>query len=1175
MAKKPTVINRAARGDIAHASDLLRDIALHIAPSGEPEFFSSLARYLAHSVGATQAYVAEIVDAAAPRARTIAVYAGGAVVPNSERNLADGAGQQVLRAGIYLCRDKVREQFPNDRELELLQAESYVGAALYDSRGQCIGLIAAMSRQPLTPLGQIERTLAVLAARAAAELERRHAHDRVPRLNRLLRAMRAITKTVGRENDAHRVYEETCRVLVEQGGYRMAWVGLLHLSGKVQPAAQSGITGDYLERVRLRHDAGADGQGPTVSALQTGRHAVSTDLTAVPRAPWAEGAYALGCRACAAFPLYKRGRVIGAITLYAAEPGAFEPAETDLLDDLTADVSQTLQALEETATLRGAQEQLHESQRIFSTLLSNLPGMVYRCRNDRDWTMEFVSDGSLDITGYPPSDFVDNRTRSYAQLIVPEDRQRVWDDVQAALSARTPFQLVYRIRTADDVDKWVWEQGRGVYGASGELLSLEGFITDITERKRAEEALRASEERFKSLTELSSDWYWEQDAQLRFTLITHNVDSPVRPPREITLGRRRWELSYYPDMSAADWAPLKGWQEAREPFEDFLIKRRWNGELRYNIVSGVPIFDAAGNFRGYRGTGRDVTERIRAEEEMRKLSSAVQQTADSVIITDRSGSVEYVNAAFEQITGYTRAEALGQNAALIKSGLHEAGFYERMWGVILAGETFRDVFINRRKNGEVYYEEKTISPLRSGEGEITHFIATGKDITDRMQAQERLHYLAHYDALTDLPNRVLFLDRLNQALIRSHWHQCVVAVLFLDLDRFKYINDTLGHDIGDGLLKALTARLQKRVREGDTVARLGGDEFAILLEDISQAEDVSTLAAKLLDVFGQPFVIQGHELYITASIGISLSPNDGSTAAALLKNADTAMYRAKDVGKNNYQYYSADMSAAAFERLTLETSLRRALERQEFLLHYQPQIDLASGRVMGVEALVRWQHPEFGLLGPAHFISLAEENGAIVPIGEWVLRTAMTQAKRWREAGHPELCIAVNVSGRQFNEPNFVETLARLLSDTGLPASALELEITESVIMQNAEKTIERLRVLHEMGLRFAIDDFGTGYSSLSYLRRFPIHTLKIYKSFIRDLTEDGGDAEIVKTIIAMARNLKLEVVAEGVETREQLTFLQAQDCYAAQGYFLSRPLPVERMTERLMESITSPWLAK
>ncbi|MFL6654177.1 MAG: EAL domain-containing protein, partial [Sulfurifustis sp.] len=707
--------------------------------------------------------------------------------------------------------------------------------------------------------------------------------------------------------------------------------------------------------------------------------------------------------------------------------------------------------------------------------------------------------------------------------------------------------------------------------AENVAFALDNFDRN-RERKLAEQALRESEERFKSLTALSSDWFWEQDEEYRFTMLAYSQASTARYPVETVLRRRRWELAIYPDMTDADWAPLKQAQDARQPFQDFLIRgRRPDGQATWSMVSGLPVYDAQGNFKGYRGTGRDVTDRVRAEADMRKLSGAIEQTADCVMITDRDGTIEYVNAAFERTTGYTAAEAVGQKPSMLKSGVHGESFYERLWTAILAGETFSDVFVNRKKDGEVYYEEKTISPLRDSGGRVTHFIATGRDITERMQAQERLQHIAHHDALTGLPNRVLFLDRLNQALLRAQWQKRVVGVMFLDLDRFKNINDTLGHDTGDALLKAMAARLKGCVRASDSVARLGGDEFAVLLEDVAHAEDISTIAGKMLGAFTLPFAIQGHELFISASIGISMYPTDGTTPATLLKNADAAMYRAKDLGKNNYQFYSADMSAAAFERLTLESSLRRALEREEFVLHYQPQIDLTTGDVVAVEALIRWQHPEFGLLAPTQFISIAEETGSIVPVGEWVARKAMVQVRRWREAGMKELRAAVNVSGRQFNEPHFVDMIAHLLEETGLPPDALELEITESVIMKNAEKTVARLRALHAMGVRFAIDDFGTGYSSLSYLRRFAIHTLKVDKSFIRDITADSGDVEIVKTIIMMARGLKLSVIAEGVETREQLVFLKSHGCHAVQGNLVARPLPAERLNERLVSG--RPWL--
>jgi diguanylate cyclase (GGDEF)-like protein len=435
-----------------------------------------------------------------------------------------------------------------------------------------------------------------------------------------------------------------------------------------------------------------------------------------------------------------------------------------------------------------------------------------------------------------------------------------------------------------------------------------------------------------------------------------------------------------------------------------------------------------------------------------------------------------------------------------------------------------------------------------------------------MQAQERLQHMAQHDALTELPNRVLFLDRLKQAVARARWHERLVAVLFVDMDRFKTINDTLGHEVGDKLLQALAERFTASVREGDTVARFGGDEFVVLLDDVASEKDIGVVAQKVLEALAPPFAIDGQDLYITASIGVSLYPNDGEDSTTLLKNADIAMYRAKDLGKNTYQFYSADMSARAFERLTLESSLRHAIERNEFRLYYQPQIDTASGAILGVEALLRWQHPDFGLVSPAEFIPLLEETGLIVPAGDWVLRTACEQLRAWHAAGWPQLRMAVNLSPRQFQTAGLAQSVERVLSTLGCDPGLLELEITESVLLRHTATTLETLEALHALGVRMAIDDFGTGYSSLSYLRRYSIDTLKIDRSFVHDVPDDADDSALASAIIVLAQSLRLDVIAEGVETEAQRDFLRARGCHQMQGYLFSRPLPAADIT-RLLET--------
>ena len=432
-----------------------------------------------------------------------------------------------------------------------------------------------------------------------------------------------------------------------------------------------------------------------------------------------------------------------------------------------------------------------------------------------------------------------------------------------------------------------------------------------------------------------------------------------------------------------------------------------------------------------------------------------------------------------------------------------------------------------------------------------------KAITERTQAN--LYRLAHFDALTGLPNRLLFLDRLSQMMAQANRNERLVAIMLLDLDRFKAINDTLGHTMGDLLLKGVAERLAGCVRGDDTVARLGGDEFIVLLPEIRYIEDAATVARKILNALAQPFPLDGHEIFIGTSIGIALYPFD-EELNALLRNADTAMYEAKQQGGNNYQFYSAEMNTASLKHLSLEGALRRALERGEFELHYQPQIDLTRGEIVGVEALVRWRHPDLGLLGPMEFIPLAEENGLIVPIGEWVLRTACAQVRAWQEAGLRPIRVAVNLSARQFYQKDLVGTVARILEQTGLDSRYLELEITESCLMQNTQTTVALLTELSRLGVRFSIDDFGTGYSSLSYLKRFPIDTLKIDRSFVCDIGTDPDDAAIVKAIIALAKSLEMHVIAEGVETPEQLHFLRTHGCNEIQGYLVSRPLPADEV---------------
>ena len=808
------------------------------------------------------------------------------------------------------------------------------------------------------------------------------------------------------------------------------------------------------------------------------------------------------------------------------------------------------------AEIRVSEEKLRQMARV-------APVGIFR--TDPAGNCIYVNNLCSEITGL-------SAEHCYAQgwmdALHPEDRTRVANEWLEAFSSGKPYRTEHRFLRADGLITWVLGYAVPERNKGGEIDGYVGSVIDITQRKEAEQALSESEERFRKVFASSPVMVWiTRKRDDCFVDVNATFLQTTGWWREEVLGRTAGELGIWaqPEQQERMLQRLAARKEVRDA--DWRIRTR-SGELR-DILGCIEEVILGGE-ECLVTAAHDVTDRRRADAEMRKLSRALEQTADAVMITDRDGVIEYVNPAFEAISGYQSNEVRGRLPNLLNSHKQSEQFFRDMWENILTGKTYSDVFINRRKDGSYYYEEKTITPLKNGSGAITHFVSTGRDITQRMETQERLQFLAHHDVLTELPNRTLFLDRLKQSLAYARWHRRLVAVLFLDIDRFKNINDTLGHEAGDRLLQELSQRLRTCLRERDTVARFGGDEFVLLLDDIATSADVAMLAQKALDTLRPPFFVSDTGLHVTASIGISLFPDDGGESGKLLRNADTAMYRAKELGRNNYQFYSSDMSARVLERLTLENSLRRALEQDEFVLHYQPQIDSRSGALVGVEALLRWQHPELGLVPPLDFVPLLEETGLIIPVGDWVLRTACAQLARWQAQGWSGIRMAVNISGCQFERAGLAQTVAEALLSCGLEARHLELEITESVLMKPCAAQLDDLR---QLGVRLSVDDFGTGYSSLGYLRRFPIDTLKIDRSFICDIPGDADDAAIARAIIVMGQSLRLELIAEGVETEAQRDFLQSCGCHLMQGYLFSRALPADDVRALLAQSGAPPVL--
>ncbi len=554
---------------------------------------------------------------------------------------------------------------------------------------------------------------------------------------------------------------------------------------------------------------------------------------------------------------------------------------------------------------------------------------------------------------------------------------------------------------------------------------------------------------------------------------------------------------------------------------------------------------------------------LQNEADLRLYRGIFESSGEGIVVTNAKEEIVAVNHAFTEITQYELSDVVGKTPRVIGSGRHDQIFFEELWSALKQRGHWQGEIWNRRKDGKVFPAWVNISAVKGADGKVTHYFSTFSDISGHMAAEERIRQLAFYDALTGLPNRSTFYSLIKQTLVLARRDDVAGGIMFIDLDRFKYVNDTLGHGAGDELIRRVSARLKSCLRSSDVVARLGGDEFVVGLFDIKAQEDAAVVAKKMLATFATPFLIDGHDLSISASIGISVYPSDGVDVDDLIKYADIAMYRAKDQGRNKYLFYSNDMNERSLDKLAMESSLRRALDRKELLLHYQPQVNIHTGEMTGAEVLIRWQHPELGTVSPGQFIPLAEETGLVVPIGRWVMDQAVAQNKAWQTRGLPIVKLAVNLAAQQFH-PSLADEVSSVLMQHDLSNQFLELEITESMVMNNADQVVEMLREMDKLGVKTSLDDFGTGYSSLSYLKRFPIYKLKVDQSFVRGLPGDTDDATITRAIIGMGKSLGLKVIAEGVETREQLDFLRAEGCDEIQGFLFSKPVVAEEFAKLL-----------
>jgi len=684
------------------------------------------------------------------------------------------------------------------------------------------------------------------------------------------------------------------------------------------------------------------------------------------------------------------------------------------------------------------------------------------------------------------------------------------------------------------------------------------------ERRAVDPAESDVAQRLADLTRLVSDLVMETDESLNLIHVSaRSVEVLGWQPWEMT-GRPVTDFGRFADHGPQDDAdPRARWMR---PFRDRpFVARARDGSVRHLQVGAIPVFYAESEaFGGVRIAAEDVTRRLADEATLRTLSTAVEQSPVGVMITDRDGRIAYVNRRFCRTAGYAADELTGHTPALLASGSTPRSVYTDLWRTITAGKDWRGELHNRRRDGSTWWDHTVIAPVRDPDGTISHFVAIKEDVSERRAMEETLLRQAYQDEATELPNRMLGMDRLDQAVARARRSGRPGAFLFVDLDHFKRVNDVLGHQAADAVLREAGSRLVALLRPEDTVARFGGDEFGVVIENCD-GPMVHAVAQRILDSFAEPFVAHGHELLVTASVGATAFPADGTTVRDLLRNADTALVRSKESGRNGVRFFTAEMSERVRRRALMTGHLRRAVERGEMALHYQPIVSLAEGRVVGAEALVRWTSPVFGPVSPGVFVPLAESTGDIVALGGWVTATASRQAADWRDRFGGDFRMAVNVSVRQMHDPAFVDTVLRALADAGLGPGSLEIEITESLLATEDLPVADALNRLRAAGVRVSIDDFGTGYASLAYLRRFPLDTLKIDRAFVEDLdgtTAGPRGATLVEAIVAMARGLGLAVVAEGVETVAQRDGLRTHPGIHAQGFLFGPPVAADTFPE-------------
>ena len=982
------------------------------------------------------------------------------------------------------------------------------------------------------------------------------AGNRLRRLNQAYAALAHTNRLARHTKNELELFEAVCRLAVEEGGMRMAWIGVPGLyDGLIRPVARFGLDTEYLDAIEISIDPDIpQGRGPTGVAFREGRPVVLEDFMHDPSTlAWQDSARIKGnWSASASFPIFRNHRPYAVFSFYHADNDTFDDLIVSLFTAMSADIGFVLDVFDKENTRRGAMQALSDSEKRFQLISTLTSDLFYYCRRGDNGRLRigWISGNAEKLFGCTIDEM--KSLESWDCFVLGEDLPIFYEHI-LNLRPRQTSEVNLRIYHRDGSLRYLNSFARLEVNEEGDE-TLFGALKDITEQTSVERRLFESETRFHELFNLIPDPIFISNLAGDF------ID--VNDSACFSLGHRRDELIA---MGLAGISHAELGANIPERIQEIIEKGNSVFESvhvhKHGAMIPVEINNSLVDIAGERfilAIARDLSERKLSDEKLRLTSRVFESTLEGILITDARRRIIDVNHAFTQITGYSREEALGQTPRLLKSGQHDDAFYAGMWEAIHATGHWSGEIWNRRKNGELYPEWISVSAIDNQHGETTHYVGISSDISVLKQHEKQLEHIAHYDALTGIPNRVLLGDRMQQALAQTRRDKKRLAICYLDLDGFKPINDTLGHEAGDTVLIKIAERIGRGLRGGDTVARLGGDEFVILLLGIASQEDCHASIGRLLEAIEQPITIKGEPHRVTASIGVTLYPNDDQEPDTLLRHADQAMYLAKQSGKNRYHIFDPQQDSRARINREFCNRIEQGLAAAEFHLFYQPKVTMSNRRIVGAEALIRWRHPERGLLSPYEFLPAIENSDLEIQVGEWVIEMALAHVEQWLLLGI-ELEISINISAAHLQYPGFIDTLRRKLAKhPSFRPRQLQIEILETAALADIASVSEIIEACSRLGVGFALDDFGTGYSSLAYLRKLPADTLKIDQSFVRDMLTDKGDYAIVQGIIALARTFNRTTVAEGVETEEHFRTLLEMGCEIGQGYGIARPMPAE-----------------